>query len=325
MTTSPGGARCSDRAPRRLEATRPASRGSRQINTTRLPSSTLGERIWGISRLSAASALDRPKPNTHIGTQVLLGHPVKVWQEEGLTSEKWFQVQSADGYLAWMRQDDFVRCTLPELQQWQQSPLLIVTAMQDRILAQPRADATLVSEVVVGNLVKRLTVNGGWFKVQMPDGRAGYLSRKAAENYADWRQTRNATAETIERTARTFLGYPYLWGGNSPKGLDCSGFTKLVFFLNGIDLKRNADHQAQQGMSVPLDPAFSALMKGDLLFFGSASQGKKPERIVHVGLYLGDKLFIHSSGTVHISSLDPQSHLRDEKRIRTLVRATRIL
>jgi gamma-D-glutamyl-L-lysine dipeptidyl-peptidase len=76
---------------------------------------------------------------------------------------------------------------------------------------------------------------------------------------------------------------------------------------------------------VPLDKDFSQLKKGDLLFFGRRSRRGGPERVVHVGIYLGDKLFIHSSEMVHISSLDPQSPIRDENRIRTLLRARRIL
>jgi cell wall-associated NlpC family hydrolase len=116
-----------------------------------------------------------------------------------------------------------------------------------------------------------------------------------------------------------------LWGGYSPKGFDCSGFTKTVFFLNGIDLQRDSSKQAGQGVAVPLDKDLSQLKKGDLLFFGPRARRGKPERVVHVGLYLGNKLFIHSSERVQISSLDPQSPLRDENRIRTLLHARRIL
>jgi cell wall-associated NlpC family hydrolase len=107
--------------------------------------------------------------------------------------------------------------------------------------------------------------------------------------------------------------------------LDCSGFTKTVFFLNGIDLMRDSSQQARQGVAVPLDGDLSQLKKGDLLFFGRRARQGRPERVVHVGLYLGDRLFIHSSERVHISSLDPQSPLRDENRIRTLLRARRVL
>jgi len=179
--------------------------------------------------------------------------------------------------------------------------------------------------VVLCDLVRKTGEEGDWYEVELPDERAGFLPKKAAQDYTAWKQARRATAENIERTARRFIGRPYLWGGNSPKGVDCSGFTGLVFYLNGIDLQRDSSLQARQGVAVPLDPELSQLKKGDLLFFGRSPRRGRPERVVHVGLYLGDKLFIHSSERVHISSLDPRSPLRDENRIRTLLCARRIL
>ena len=94
---------------------------------------------------------------------------------------------------------------------------------------------------------------------------------------------------------------------------------------NGIALQRDSSKQAGQGAPVPLDADLSQLKKGDLLFFGRRPRRGGPERVVHVGIYLGDKLFIHSSEWVHISSLDPNSPIRDENRIQTLLRARRLL
>jgi cell wall-associated NlpC family hydrolase len=200
-----------------------------------------------------------------------------------------------------------------------------VTAFEDCILERPAADAQPVSDVVICDLVRKTGEDGDWYKVELPDERTGFLPKKAATDYVAWKQARHATPENIERTARRFIGRPYLWGGNSPKGFDCSGFTKTVFYLNGIDLQRDSSKQAGEGVAVPLDKDLSQLKKGDLLFFGPSARRGRPERVVHVGIYLGDKLFIHSSEMVHISSLDPQSPIRDGNRIRTLLRARRIL
>ena len=76
---------------------------------------------------------------------------------------------------------------------------------------------------------------------------------------------------------------------------------------------------------VPLDGDLNQIKKGDLLFFGHRARRGKPERVVRVGIYLGNKLFIHSSERVRISSLDPNSPIRDENRIQTLLRARRVL
>jgi cell wall-associated NlpC family hydrolase len=201
----------------------------------------------------------------------------------------------------------------------------MVTAYDDCIRERPDADAQPVSDVVLCDLVRKTGEEGDWYKVELPDQRSGFLPKKAATDYVAWKQARQPTAENIERTARRLIGRPYLWGANSPKGFDCSGFAKTVFFINGIDLQRDSSKQAGEGVAVPLDADLSQLKKGDLLFFGPSARRGKPERVVHVGIYLGDKLFIHSSERVHISSLDPQSPIRDENRIRTLLRARRIL
>jgi cell wall-associated NlpC family hydrolase len=146
-----------------------------------------------------------------------------------------------------------------------------------------------------------------------------------AADYADWRKSRSATPENIERTAKLFLGRPYFWGGNSVRGMDCSGLTKQVFFLNGIELHRNSSQQLADGADVSLDSDLKNLKKGDLLFFGRHARGNAPEKVTHVGIYLGDKLFIQSDGRVRISSLDPTSPLRDDRRIRSLLHVRRVL
>ena len=217
-----------------------------------------------------------------------------------------------------------MRRTQDEMEAWTNAPLLIVTALEDTIVEAPRPDATPVSDVVVADRVKKTGESGDWYKVELPDGRTGYLLKTSADDLAAWKQSRQPAADNIERTAREFLGRPYLWGANSPKGLDCSGFTKLVFYLNGVELNRNASHQSRQGTKVSLETNLSQLRKGDLLFFGYRAEGDRPERVTHVGIYLGNKQFIHSSERVRINSLDPASPIADQFRIRTLLHARRV-
>jgi cell wall-associated NlpC family hydrolase len=260
-----------------------------------------------------------------MGTQVLMGEVVRVWKRSSSSAYSWYLIQSPDGYLSWMQRGTFARCTREQAEAWKSGPLLVVTATEDCVREQPQADAQAVSDVVVRNLVRKAGEAGEWYRVELPDGRGGFLPKAAAEDYGAWKQGRQATAENIERAARRFLGRPYFWGGNSPKGFDCSGFTKTVFGLNGIELLRDSSKQAEEGVAVPLDAELSQLRKGDLLFFGRRARGGGRERVSHVGIYLGDKLFIHSSERVRIASLDPESPIRDENRIRSLLRARRVL
>jgi len=316
-----------DRAEARLEVIRAVERTGVKV-TDRikvLPAGQLGDRLWGISCLSVASAREQPDHKAEMGTQVLMGEVVRVWKRSTNAVFAWYLTQAADGYVAWLEKGAFVRCTREQADAWNRGPLLMVTAFEDRILEQPQADAQPVSDVVMCDLVKQTGEQGDWYKVELPDERAGFLPKQAAQDYEAWKRARQPTAGNIERTARRFMGRPYLWGGNSPKGFDCSGFVRTVFFLNGLDLMRDASEQARQGVAVPLDADLSQLKKGDLLFFGHRARRRKPERVTHAGIYLGDKLFIQSSERVRISSLDPASPLCDEYRIRSLLAARRVL
>jgi len=91
----------------------------------------------------------------------------------------------------------------------------------------------------------------------------------------------------IESIAKSKLGKKYVWGGNGPYSYDCSGFTKEVFKLNGIQIPRNSWKQAKVGKKV----SKKNLKKGDLIFFNS----KHHKGVNHVGIYLGHGKFIHAS------------------------------
>ncbi len=316
-----------DRAEARTEVIQAVERaGAKVTNRIKvLPDERLGDQVWGVSCLSVASARLQPEHKAEMGTQVLMGEVVRVWKRSTNAVFAWYLTQSSDNYLSWLQRGTFVRCTREQVEAWNNSPLLIVTACEDSILEQPRTDAQPVSDVVMCNVVRKTGEEGDWYKVELPDQRTGFLPKKTAQDFAAWKQARQPTPENIERTARQFIGRPYLWGGNSPKGFDCSGFTKIVFYLNGVDLQRDSSKQAGQGTPVPLDPDLSQLKKGDLLFFGRRGRAGRPDRVMHVGIYLGDKLFIQSSERVRINSLDPQSPIRDENRIRSLLCARRVL
>jgi gamma-D-glutamyl-L-lysine dipeptidyl-peptidase len=316
-----------DRAEARLEVVRAvAATGARvadRINV--LPSEQLSNKLWGISCLSVANGRELPDHKAEMGTQVLMGETVRVWKQSTNVNFPWLLVQAPDGYLSWVEGGTLVRCTREQVDAWDRGPLLVVTAFEDCIREQPQPDAQPVSDVVMCDRVKKVGEEGDWYHVELPDGRAGYLPRKAATDYHAWKQARIPTPENIERTARRFVGRPYLWGGYSSKGFDCSGFTEQVFYINGIDLVHSAAAQARLGVPVPVDDELSQLKKGDLLFFGRSSRGGRPQRITHVGIYLGNKLFIQSSQRVRVSSLDPDSPTREEYRIHSLLAARRLL
>lgn len=286
-----------------------------------LPAAELGVTNWGIVTLSVANGREQPENKAELGTQMLLGEIVRVLKRD----HHWLLVQTHDQYLSWVSADSLQLCTEPEAQAWERAPLLIYTQFDGIIREAPEADAPPIADIVLGNRVRRVGATGSQYKVALPDGRTGYLAQSDVTDFSTWKQTRRPTAENIERTARQFMGRPYLWGAGTPRGMDCSGLTKLTFFLNGIELSRNASQQARMGAAVPLNPELSHLRKGDLLFFTFDRNHPSRDRITHTGIYLGNKLFIQASGRVRISSLDSNSPIADQNRIRGLVAARRIL
>ena len=115
-------------------------------------------------------------------------------------------------------------------------------------------------------------------------------------------------------------GFPYLWAGMSPKGMDCSGFVRAVLFLHDIIIPRDASQQAPMGERIM---GTADLQKGDLVFFGRKDTVKT--RVSHVGIYLGGGRFIHSLGLVKTASLDPSAPDYDAYNAGRYLFASRIL
>lgn len=114
---------------------------------------------------------------------------------------------------------------------------------------------------------------------------------------------------SIESTALSYLNAPYLWGGRSIWGIDCSGFVQVVFQIHGMDISRDAYQQAELGESIEFN---ELIEKGDLAFFSKAD-----EKISHVGICLGDGKIIHASGSVRIDKLDHHGIFNDDMQVYT--------
>ncbi len=288
---------------------------------TVLPDERLGAKTWGIITVSVANMRSDPGEDAELSSQVLMGSVVKILKKKG----GWVYIQSPDKYLGWADPDQLVRVTESTAKEWTNAKRVFVTSYFGFVLQRPDAQSFPVCDITGGAVLKDLGTTGEWTKVGLADGRTGFIPKNSVIDYAQWGEQLRPVADNIERTGRYLMGVPYLWGGTSPKGVDCSGFTRTVFLLNGQQLNRDANQQAKQGEEIEPGAQFENLRKGDLLFFGRKADEKRPERIVHVGIYLGDRLFIHSSGKVRLNSFDPASPIYDEPDLNRFVRARRVI
>ena len=129
--------------------------------------------------------------------------------------------------------------------------------------------------------------------------------------------------EDVCAIAQTLLNAPYLWGGKNAMGIDCSGFTQVVYAAMGVNLLRNAREQITQGELVP---NLAQAQPGDLAFFDHADRDPNATNISHVGLLLDNKTIIHCSGCVHVDDIDEMGiHLADGELTHHLVQIKRYL
>jgi cell wall-associated NlpC family hydrolase len=282
-----------------------------------LPDPAMAAKPLGVVTVSVAVMKTKPSHASELGNQLIMGMVVKMLKSES----GWYFVQSLDDrYLGWMEPSHLTLTTKDQADALARGPRAIVTSLFAFVRERPSPDGAPVCDLVVGDVLSTTGRSAGWTTVQLPDGRKGFVADADTADYQAWKASRKITPEAIEQTARRFVGVPYLWGGTSAKGFDCSGYLKTVFRLNGLELQRDTDQQANEGMAVPTDNDFAEAKKGDVLFFGPRAG---VTRITHTGIYLGGKLFIHCAGMVKLNSLDPASPLYSENLLKRVVKVRR--
>ena len=277
-----------------------------------LPDPSLGEKTWALATLSVSNLRAAPDDASELVSQVMMGTPLKV-----LDSRKaWFRVQTPEFYIGWMDAAALQLHSLAELEKWKLVDRYFYNELTGLALDAPGKKGKVISDLVMGDLFEAEQVGKGFLKIKIPDGRMGYVKKSACISFKEWISKTPDSRTTLE-VAGQMTGFPYLWGGTSTKGIDCSGFVKIVFYEQGIVLARDASQQARYGEPVDFGN-ISNLQPGDLLFFGKSAQ-----RITHVGIYTGKGDFIHASGKVYISSIVPGDPKHDPKR--NFVAARRII
>lgn len=285
--------------------------------TKRLAVTALSENMMRLS----------PDYESPLETQSLMGTVVEIIGEQGY----WRQVVTPEPYTAWCTNLGLVEMTAEQINEYKAAPKYICTAQHSGVYAAPSLKAGRLSDMSAGNLVRvvyrdgkkpKPSVKKKWAEVMLPDGRKGWTPAADLALFADWAVKQKITADNIVSTAMTFEGAPYLWGGTSSKGLDCSGLVRLTFFMNGHLLPRNASQQVNYGREIIMecdhtvtpdsDALYQEMVKrtkhlqpGDLVFFGTPETFWSKEKITHVGIYIGNGKIIHASHKVRVNSLIP--------------------
>ncbi|MEM9836583.1 MAG: C40 family peptidase [Bacteroidota bacterium] len=284
-----------------------------------LPVSHFGADTLGLVKVSVANLRSQPKHSAELATQALMGMPLIVYDQQ----DNWYLVQTPDGYLAWLDVGAFVRMDQAGLDEFMAGRLGVVATPLAQVMDQP-VRGKAIRDLSMGNILQLAEQSGGMTRVVLPDGASGYFASDAVIAFEDWQSKQ--TNLQISQLAQSFYGAPYLWGGTSAKGMDCSGFTKMAYWMNGFVIPRDASQQVHAGTEVPIDDDLSQLAPQDLLFFGTLREDGS-QRVTHVGIYLGDGRFVHSgadNGFIMEQSLFPGTKDYADHRRKSLLRVKRL-
>lgn len=267
-----------------------------------LPDPALSPCSEALVRAPLAPLYRRPTMNSTQLSQYALGNRLTLMSTQG----KFYRIRGEDGYVGWVHRGYLVRGTPDRALAWERSeggdPVVSLG-----VDLQDEAGQTF-ARLPWGARVTRV----GSGRILLPDGRSGTLGAGEVVPAEQLAERFPAHGESVTRTAHTWMGAPYLWGGVTPGGTDCSGLMQSVFWIHGVALPRDSDMQARVGAEVDPGPGFAHLRAGDTLFFAERN------RINHVALSLGGPRIIHASasnGGVGLNDLSGdlefEAHLRD--------------
>jgi cell wall-associated NlpC family hydrolase len=279
-----------------------------------LPDETLGDSTFGIINISVAHLRRNPRVSGELLDQTILGRSVRLLKRQ----KAWYLVQTDYGYIGWMKRYSFKRTDQTGIKEWEMSERVRITEIYSQMFTNADLTSLPASDLVLNAEMKLIKRGAVWSKVQLPDGLEGYVQTNHVERIQERMQKPEDRVSDIIEMAKRMMGVPYMWGGNSSKANDCSGFTQTVFKACGIQLPRDARQQVLMGTEIQPDDTFSNVLAGDLFFFGIE------DRITHVGIGLGGPEFIHQGSKVHINSLNSEDEHFNAFRKRTFKKIKRI-
>ena len=250
----------------------------------------------GVVTLAALDVRRRPDHASEMGSQLLMGEVVRVIRRAA--GDRWLRVENlADGYRGWVRAWGLLLAGPRQVARWRRRARARATALWTEVREAP-GRGPLVTPLFWGARVIAGRVQGSFRRVELPDGAMGWADSQSLA------MGRRAVPALLERV-RGLLGVPYLWGGRTPTGMDCSGLVQMLLAEQGHRLPRDAGDQER--CCRPLGPRRRP-RSGDLVFFGPPGAPA-----AHVGILIGDGAYVHARGRVRVNSLDPGNVLYDRE------------
>ena len=299
------------------------------------------EKRMAVVEFSTSYLRLKPDYESPLETQELMGTVVEIVGEQSY----WREVVTPQPYKAWCTDQGLVEMNADELKAYEQAPKVMFCDLYGHIYKEPSMDSQTICDLVGGDMLRlagictydekmlKKALKGKWTNVMLPTGKTGFVPSKLLKIHDGFRSIAMGegsqdsispdTTEAIIAQAEMLLGVPYLWGGMSAKGVDCSGLVRISHIMNDILLPRNASQQVNCGTEIIVprpdiegkseaeikagynsrlaETAIKNLQRGDLVFFGNT----QTRRITPVGIYIGQGKIIHSSHRVRINSLIP--------------------
>ncbi|RNC86351.1 MAG: hydrolase Nlp/P60 [Winogradskyella sp.] len=238
--------------------------------------------LYGICNLGIVPMRSEPSDTSELVSQLLYGDCFKVLEKR----KKWSRIRVAfDKYEAWIDNKQYLEIEADDYKSITNSK---------PILSQDLLEFVSDASQNIFTIPLGATLNG-----------LEILNHKFDGNKQSGQQEKS----NLINTAFNYLNSPYLWGGKTPFGIDCSGFTQMVYKINGYQLKRDASQQAIQGDALSF---IEESEPGDLAFFDNADGD-----IIHVGIIMEDNYIIHAHGKVRIDRLDHSGIYNADRNIHT--------
>jgi hypothetical protein len=257
----------------------------------------------------SVAALDvrrRPEHRSELGSQLLMGEVVRLLgaSRDGL----WWRVENeADRYRGWARSWGLITASAARAARWRGRATARIVRPFVEAMTTPRGGA-LVSPLFLNSRLIPAGARAGLRRLELPDGTRAWVP---ARSVAAGRGPRMSLVARV----RSLLGVPYIWGGRTALGFDCSGFTQQVLAEQGLALPRDAWQQFRSARSLPMG---DSTQMGDLIFF--AAPGERPS---HVAIALGGGYYAHARGRVTVGSIDPNNTLCDNHLLDQMVAVKR--